>query len=208
VAPREPAPPPAAIVSGERWLAIVDAAKPHSPSERARNELERSLSSYPGLRRDTSNLRPAQKRWDEIHKHADKLYALLTEEWQQGRLRYVPMVDDVFTKYLLRHSRPFSKSLSSRVTARKGRRDPDREWLYLELLDIWINSFHGRLAASSGATGGPCVRFVRTAISFVLPPNEVPRVGTVREIVQQLGRGKWLGVYRYDRVVGAKRSWR
>jgi len=166
------------------------------------------LSNYPGLRRNTAELRPAQKRWDEIHKHADKLYALLTEEWQHGGLRHVPMVDDVFTKYLLRHSRPFSKWLSSQVTARKGRRDPDREWLYLELLDIWINSFHGRLAASTGTTGGPCVRFVRTAMGFVLPPNKVPRVATVRTIVQQLARGEPLGGYRKDPVVSAKGPWR
>ena len=91
---------------------------------------------------------------------------------------------------------------------RKGKLDPGHDWLYLSLLDIWINQFHGELKASTSASGGPCVRFVRTAMALVLPPDEVPGVPAVRRIVRALGRGRALGHFRYDPVVGAQRPWR
>jgi hypothetical protein len=52
------------------------------------------------------------------------------------------------------------------------------------------------------------VRFVRAAMALVLPPDEVPRVPAVRRIVRALGRGRALGQFRYDPVVGAQRPWR
>jgi hypothetical protein len=111
-------------------------------------------------------------------------------------MRYVPIVDDVFKKYLLRLSKPLSETLPLKLRARKGRLDPDRDWLYLSLLDIWINQFRGELKASSSATGGPCVRFVRAAMALVLPADEVPRVPAVRRIVRALARGKPLGLFQ------------
>ena len=74
---------------------------------------------------------------------------MLAEEWRQGRLRYVPIVDDVFKKYLLRLSKPLSEMLPLQLRARKGKLNPDRDWLYLSLLDIWINQFRGELKAST-----------------------------------------------------------
>jgi hypothetical protein len=147
-------------------------------------------------------------RWQRIDELATDLHAMLAEEWRQGRLRYIPIVDDVFKNYLLRLSKPLSKMLPLQLRARKGRLDPDRDWLYLSLLDIWINQFCGHLKASTSVTGGPCVRFVRAAMALVLPPDEVPRVPAVRRIVRALGRGRALGQFRYDPVVGAQRPWR
>jgi hypothetical protein len=196
------------VVTDERWPMILAAADPHKPLERARAELEWALSNYPGLRRDTATLAPALDRWQRIVELATELHALLTEEWRQRRLRYVPIVDDVFKKYLLRHFRPFSQVLAAQVSARKGWGDTDRDGLILALLDIWINSFNGRLAASSGRSGGPCVRFVRTAMGCVVPADEVPSVATVRAIVQQLKHGEALGGYPRDPVTGAKGPWR
>jgi hypothetical protein len=198
----------AQVLTAERWFEIVEAAKPHAPIKRARAELARTLNSYPRLRLDTATLRAGQERWQHIADLATELHAALGEEWRQRRLDYVPVIDDVFKRYLLRHSRPLSRGLAEQIKTRKGQRDPDREWLYLQLLDIWINSFNGQLAASSGGTGGPCVRFVRTAMGFVLPANKVPSIETVRKIVQQLGRGEALGSYRFDPVTGAKGPWR
>jgi hypothetical protein len=139
---------------------------------------------------------------------ATGLHAALVEEWRQGRLRYIPIVDDVFEKYLLRLSKPLTEILPLQLRARKGRLDPDRDWLYLSLLDIWINQFRGLPKAASSATGGPCVRFVRAAMALVLPADEVPRVPAVRRIVRKLARGQALGLFRFDPVIGAQRPWR
>jgi hypothetical protein len=198
-------------LSDSDWHAILEAVGPlpkGAKLARARRELAKCLRDYPDLRRNRATLRAALPRWQRIAKLATDLHAMLTEEWQQRRLRYVPMVDDVFKKYLLRLSKPLNENLSVRLSARKGWLDPDRHWLYLSLLDIWVNQLRGELKASSGATGGPCVRFVRAAMALVLPADEVPRVPAVRRIVRKLARGQALGQFRYDPVVGAQRRWR
>ena len=51
---------------------------------------------------------------------------MLANQWRQGRLRYIPIVDDVFKKYLLRLSKPLSEMLPLQLRARKGRLNPDR----------------------------------------------------------------------------------
>jgi hypothetical protein len=198
-------------LSDSDWRTILETVGPlpkGANPARARREFAKCLRDYPGLRRDRATLRAALPRWQRIAKLATDLHAMLTEEWQQRRLRYVPMVDDMFKKYLLRLSKPLSEILPLQLRARKGKLDPDRDWLYLSLLDIWINQFRGKLKASTSATGGPCVRFVRAAMALVLPPDQVPRVPAVRRIVRALGRGRALGQFRYDPVVGAQRPWR
>lgn len=198
-------------LSDSDWQTILGAVGPLLKGARlvpARRELAKCLRDYPDLRRDRAKLRAAMLRWQRIDRLATDLHAMLVEEWQQRRLRYVPIVDDMFKKYLLRLSGPLSEMLPLQLRARKGRLDPDRDWLYLSLLDIWINQLHGELKASTSATGGPCVRFVRAAMALVLPPNQVPRVPAVRRIVRALGRGQPLGQFRYDPVVGAQRPWR
>jgi hypothetical protein len=52
------------------------------------------------------------------------------------------------------------------------------------------------------------VRFVRAAMTLVLPANEVSRVAAVRRIVRALARGKSLGLFQTDPVIGAQRPWR
>jgi hypothetical protein len=196
------------VVTDERWPLILAAAKPHEPIDRARAELEWVLSQYPDLRRDTATLARGHDTWQRINKLSSELHPLLVEEWQQRRLPYVPMIDDVFKRYLLRHAPPLSRSLALRVSARKGPGDPDRNALILALLDIWLNSFRDAQLAASRGTGGPCVRFVRTAMGFVVPADKVPKADTVRKIVQRLSSGEPLGDYRYDPVTGARKPWR
>ena len=100
-------------------------------------------------------------RWQRIDRLATDLYAAINEEWRQGWTRNA-LIEDAFQKYLLRSSTVWTEHLATEVRLRKGNLDPDRDWLYLSLLDIWINQFRGELRASSGATGGPCVRFVQS----------------------------------------------
>jgi hypothetical protein len=198
-------------LSDSDWHTILEAVGPlpnGARLARARLELAKCLRDYPGLRRDRAKLRAAMLRWQRIEKLATDLHAMLANEWRQGRLRYIPIVDDMFKKYLLRLSKPLSEMLPLQLRARKGRLNPDRDWLYLSLLDIWINQFHGKLKASTSATGGPCVRFVRAAMTLVLPANEVSRVAAVRRIVRALARGKSLGLFQTDPVIGAQRPWR
>jgi hypothetical protein len=202
---------PVADLSDGDWQAILEAvgslpkgAKPR----RARRELSKCLRDYPGLRRDRATLRAALGRWRQIDKLTTDLHALITEEWRQKRWRYNPLIDDAFKKYLLRSSKMLTETLAMQVRVRKGKLDPDRDWLYLSLLDIWINYFGGRLAASTGGTGGPCVRFVRSAMRLALPDDEVPSVPTVRRIVHALRRRQPLGWFRFDPVVGAQHPWR
>jgi hypothetical protein len=174
---------------------------------RARRELAKCLRDYPGLRRDRAKLRAALLRWQRIEKLTSQLYAAIDEEWRRG-WTYNALIDDAFKVYLLRSTTVWTEHLAMQGRTRKGKLDPDRDWLYLSLLDIWINQFGGKLQASTSTTGGPCVRFIRAAMALVLPPDEVPRVPAVRRIVRALGRGRTLGQCRYDPVVGAQRPWR
>lgn len=198
-------------LSDSDWHTFLEAMGPLPKGARlgrARRELAKCLRDYPGLRRDRTNLRAALPRWLQIDKLATDLYAMLGEEWRQKRWRYNPLIDDAFKRYLLRSTKVITETHAMQARLRKGKRDPDRDWLYLSLLDIWINQFRGELKASTSATGGPCVRFVRAAMALVLPPDEVPSVPAVRRIVRALGRGRVLGQFCYDPVVGAQRPWR
>jgi hypothetical protein len=198
-------------LSDSDWHAILEAVRPLPKGARlarARRELAKCLRDYPGIRRDRVKLRAAQTRWQRIDKLATDLYAMLAEEWFQKRWRYNPIIDGAFKRYLLPSTKGITETFAMQMRLRKGKLDPGRDWLYLSLLDIWINQFHGELKASTSATGGPCVRFVRAATALVLPPDEVPRVPAVRRIVRALGRGRALGQFRYDPVVGAQRPWR
>jgi hypothetical protein len=195
-------------LSDSDWHTILVAVRPLRKGARlarARRELAKCLRDYPAIRRDRVKLRAAQTRWQRIDKLATDLYAILAEEWWQKRWRYNPLIDDAFKRYLLPSAKVITETFAMQMRLRKGKLDPGRDWLYLSLLDIWINQFHGELKASTSATGGPCVRFVRTAMALVLPPDQVPRVPAVRRTVRALGRGRVLGQFRYDPVVGAQR---
>ena len=123
-----------------------------------------------------------------------ELYAAIEDEWRGGWTRNA-LIEDAFQKHLLQSSTFWTTHLSWKLSLHKGKLDPDRDRLYVSLLDIWINQFRGELKASSGVTGGPCVRFVRAAMDLVLPANEVPAVSTVRRIVHRLARGEAPGLF-------------
>jgi hypothetical protein len=198
-------------LSDSDWYTILEAVGPLPKGmglARARRELAGCLRDYPGVRRDRAKLRAAISRWQRIEKLAIDLYAMLAQEWRQERWSYNPLIDDAFRRYLLPSIEVITETFAMQMHLRKGKLDPGHDWLYLSLLDIWINQFHGELKASTSATGGPCVRFVRIAMALVLPPDQVPRVPAVRRIVRSLGRGRALGQFRYDPVVGAQRPWR
>ena len=153
-------------------------------------------------------LRAAMLRWQRIERLANDLHAALVEEWQQGRLRYVAIVDDVFKKYLLRLSGPPQRNAPP-ATARPQRQARSRSRLALPVVARHLDQSIARRAKSiDQCHRRPCVRFVRAAMALVLPPDQVPRVPAVRRIVRKLGRGQPLGQFRYDPVVGAQRPWR
>jgi hypothetical protein len=194
-------------LSDSDWHTILEAVGPLRKGARlapARRELAKCLHDYPGLRRDTARLEAVLARWQRIHRLAADLYAAINDEWRRGWTRNA-LIEDAFQKYLLRSSAVWTTHLATEVRLRKGKLDPDRDRLYQSLLDIWTNQFRGELGASSGATGGPCVRFVRAAMGLVLPADEVPAVSTVRRIVHGLARGEVLGRFRLDRVSAARR---
>ena len=198
-------------LSDSDWHTVLEAVEPLPKGARlarARRELAKCLRDYPDIQRDRIKLRAAQTRWQRINKLATNLYDMLAEEWRQKRWRYNPLIDDAFKLYLLPSSQVINESFAMQKRLRKGKFDPGRDWLYLSLLDIWINQFRGELKASTSATGGPCVRFVRAAMTLVLPANEVSRVAAVRRIVRALARGKSLGLFQTDPVIGAQRPWR
>jgi hypothetical protein len=198
-------------LSDSDWHTVLKAVGPLPKGAklgRARRELTKCLRRYPRLRRDRAKLRAALLRWRQIDKLATDLYAMLAEEWRAKRWRRNPLIDDAFKRYLLRSTKVIIHMLAMQARLRKGKLDPDRDWLYLSLLDIWINQFRGELRASSGPSGGPCVRFIRTAMALVILAREVPSAPTVRRIVRALRDGEALGQFRYDPVVGAQRPWR
>jgi len=197
-------------LSDSDWHTILEAVGPLPKGARlarARRELAKCLRDYPGLRRERGTLRAALTRWQRIEKLTNELYAAINEEWRRG-WTYNALIDDAFKIYLLRSTAVWTEHLAMQVRTRKGKLDPDRNRLYLSLLDIWINQFGGKLQASTSGTGGPCVRFVRAAMALLLPADEVPSVPTVRRIVRKLATGKMLGQFRFDPVVGAQRAWR
>ena len=170
-------------LSDSDWYTILNAVGPLPKGAklvRARLKLAECVRDYPRLRRDPAHLESALARWQRIHWLTTELYAAIEDEWRGGWTRNA-LIEDAFQKHLLQSSTFWTTHLSWKLSLHKGKLDPDRDRLYVSLLDIWINQFRGELKASSGVTGGPCVRFVRAAMDLVLPANEVPAVSTVRK---------------------------
>jgi hypothetical protein len=195
--------PPTALSDAE-WQTILDAIGPlpkRAKPARARRRLARCLRDYRGLRRDRAKLRNALRRWRRIDRLAHALNAALDDEWRHKRWRYNPLIDDALKKHLLPSTKSSVETFAMLVSIRKGKRDPARDWLYLILLDIWVDYFGGRLTASKTARGGPCVCFLRTAAALVLNAREVPSVVTARRIIRAVASGKSIGIFRATKAV-------
>ena len=167
------------------WQTILDATGPlprRGKLVQARRRLARCLRDFRGLSRDRAKLRDALRRCRHIYKLARALNDAIDNEWQHKRWRYNPLIDDALKKYLLPQAKSSIEALAMLVRIRKGKRDPARDWLYLTLLDIWVYYFGGKLTASKTASGGPSVRFLRTAATLVLDARKVPSVVTARRI--------------------------
>jgi citrate lyase beta subunit len=193
----------------------LEAAAPlpkNAKLKRARRALAACLCDYRGLRISRDALRDRQASWRRIDKLAadfhDALIAELLDkrviriaEWRhkQKRLRIAEWSHKRVSNSL-QHWRETIKAvvetLDTLMRARKGKLDPERDWLYLSLLGIWTNHFGGKLRTSTTASGGPCVRFVRTAMALVLPADEVPSTATIRAIIKAVQRGKGIGTFR------------
>ena len=194
--PPLPKPLPPAPLADADWHKFLDEiGQPPKRPAQARRRLERCLTDYRGLRRDRAKLRDARRSARYIKKLAVPLYAALTEEWRQGRWSYHPLVERAFKAYLLPEANSATDGFAILVRVHKGKSDPARDWLYRTLLDIWVDCFGGRLAASKKtATGGPCVRFIRAACA--LARSEVPSVGPAGRIISAVASSKSIGIVR------------
>jgi hypothetical protein len=189
------------------WYTILKVVGPLPKGARlayARLKLAECVRDYPGLRRDPAQLESALARWQRIHRLTTELYKAIDEEWRRGWTRNA-LIEDALQKHLLPSSTFWITHFAWKLGLHKGKLDPDRDRLYVSLLDIWINQFRGELRASSGATGGPCVRFVRAAMGLMLPSDEVPAVPTVRRIVHRLARGEALGRFHVSAAPRCRR---
>jgi len=173
----------APVLSHEHWHAIVAATRrlPDSADlKKARREVARTLRAYQGFP-SRAGLARTRVRWRLHAKRAIKLHEGLISDWRQKRITY-----DFFWDYALRDLRERAKiviveGLDVHLAARKGRRDPPREWLYWRLLSVWTDHLGGKLGASSTESGGPAVRFIRVACALV---GVTPSVPTVRAIIK------------------------
>jgi len=190
---------PTAVLSDADWQTILDAIGPlpkQAKPVQARRRLARCLRDYRSLRRDRATLHNLVRRWQRIGKLAHALNAALTDEWRHKRWRYNPLIDDALNEHLLPSTESIIDALAMLVRIRKGKLNPARDWLYLTLLDIWVDFLGGRLTASRTASGGPCVRFLRAAAARVVDAREVPSVVTARRIVRAVANGKSIGIFR------------
>ena len=193
---------PPAVLADADWQTILDATGPlpkRGNLVQARRRLARCLRDYRGLRRDPAKLHAALRIWRRIDKLATPLHAAVTEEWQQNRWRYDRLLDTAL-KRLLTTAKTITESSAMRVRMRKGKRDPARNWLFLTLLDLWVYDFGGTLTASKTSSGGPGVRFLRTAAVLVLDARKVPSVVTARRIIRAVASGKSIGIFRVTKV--------
>jgi len=191
-------PLPPAVLSDADWQKILDAIAPLRLKRpvQARCRLARCLRDYRGLRREPATLHNMLQRWQHIDELARELDAALSDEWRHKRWRYNPLIDDALNEHLLPSTESIIDALAMLVRIRKGKLNPARDWLYLTLLDIWVDFLGGRLTASRTASGGPCVRFLRAAAARVVDAREVPSVVTARRIVRAVANGKSIGIFR------------
>jgi hypothetical protein len=88
------------------------------------------------------------------------------------------------------------EAYNARLSARQGKRDPAREWLFGRLFEIWTDCFRGKLAVSTpprGSRRGPLVRFIRavlTPLTLILWEGELPSPETIRVLARRARRGK------------------
>jgi hypothetical protein len=171
------------VISDEEWGEIIRAASPLTVPKKTRRELERTLRAYQGFP-SRAGLARTRVGWRRINQLTIELDEALTEELRLKRWRSWPQKRWRSLIYAVRDLRQTAETivegLDMPVAARKGRRDPAREWLYCRLLAIWTD-LGGRLGASTSETGGPAVRFIRAACALV---DVKPSVSTVRAIVK------------------------
>jgi hypothetical protein len=168
-------------LSDSDWHTILEAVGPLPKGARlarARRELAKCLRDYPGLRRDRAKLRAAMLRWRRIEKLAADLHAMLTDEWQEKRWRYNPLIDDAFKLYLLPSTKVITETFAMQMRLRKGKLDPGRDWVYLSLLDIWINQLPKPQMLAIGTLDilDPAARMAGSALAVVIGAHDEQRV--------------------------------
>ena len=198
------APRRAPILTEDHWQAILEAAAPLSSAvdvEHARRELEDCLHDFNGMRQvSVSDLLAARKRWRRI----DRLLADLAHEYYEIKRRTPWTVHDpewpqrniLALKPLRQYAAAAVEAYDVRLSARQGRRDPAREWLFARLFKIWTDCFHGKLAVSTPARGsprGPLMRFILAVLApltLTLWEGDLPSPETIRKLARNARRAR------------------
>jgi hypothetical protein len=189
------------IVDDPAWSAIVAAALPYQPGDRARPLLEDLLTAYPGLLRNADAYRLERAR---MYRMLDKIEALIPELanyfWELAQGPEINLFDlarepDIVpTGRLLQALWAYEDRARDRLAALEqlslqyeGKRDPARHvWFYRGLLEIWTEHFGGELGFSTredSERSGPLIRFLQVTTALVLDPP--PAANTLPDIIRR-----------------------
>jgi hypothetical protein len=159
------------VLTDTEWRAIVKAIPPGNDLERARRELEQCIRDYRGLRLNREKLLEARKQARHV---AETTTAPSLESIRQKASRTATALDTL-------------------VRARKGKRNPERDWLYWRLMQVWTDSFGKALAITAG---GRLVRFLGAAVEIAT--GNAPSDATMRTVIRrERERRQWHEAQRH-----------
>jgi hypothetical protein len=181
--------PPA--VSEAAWRAILYAAAPMKPDAQARAALDECIHAYSLLPVDPEKLHADRDQWNKVATLArDLAHELFQIKRRTPWTVHDPERPQRQLRAVIEVQRYAERQVEGRdvlLQARQGRRDPEREWLFQNLFEIWVAHFAGRLTVSRR---GPLVRFISAVFEHLLGESISPE--TIRDAAR---RAKVGGVY-------------
>jgi len=183
------------------WQSIVAALPAGAPHDGARVQLQRAAEQFASAQVDRKRMAGSAARrqqWADISERAGELLRLLDkiDHWDAPiwgsdgerdnshgeRAQAAGMLEE-----FVRHASTQVDDYKKHAERFSGKKDPDRERLYVEVLRVWTDYLGGELGVSSSRDGryrGPLVRFFDAALLPILGAKR-PKPRTIRGIVDR-----------------------
>jgi hypothetical protein len=215
----------AAALSDKAWAETCKAAE-LTPDAKARSALATLLfEEYPAFAYD-------RERWATAYQRSERMLKQFAEFAELYRQAWVPHLSadefqaiiagrasvftDVRTEADLWHlkmlqQRPEATWLAARAIRRanKGKKSPQREWLYHRLCGIWLDHFNGQHLSfgrpgGGGKPKGPLIAFLLVAMRQVIAQQALPDPEALAEAIvrerQERERARQLHLFILDRL--------
>jgi hypothetical protein len=227
----------AAALSDKAWAETCKAAE-LTPDAKARSALATLLfEEYPAFAYDRERWATAYQRSERMlkqfaefaelyrqawvpHLSADEFQAIiagraspLTERRTAGRASVFTDMRTEADLWCLKvlWQRPEATWLAARAIrhANKGRKSPQREWLYHRLCGIWLDHFNGQHLSfgrpgGGGKPKGPLIAFLLVAMRQVIAQQALPDPEALAEAIvrerQERERARQLHLFILDRL--------